>query len=73
MSLDIEKQANQLRHLCEEYYGHNISRDEYISMRDSILDEVEELMHGRLDDEESGKDKILDMVRSYIRKITPVE
>ena len=73
MLLDIDKYAKQLRHLCEEYYGRSISREEYVSMRNEVLDDVEDLMNGLIDEAEPGKEKILDMVRSYIRKITPVE
>jgi 2-oxoglutarate dehydrogenase complex dehydrogenase (E1) component-like enzyme len=73
MAIDISKYSEEIRKLCQEYYCRNIAYDEYKAKRDFILDNIESEMYGQPEQSDQNKDNILDIVKSCIKKLNPIE
>jgi hypothetical protein len=73
MAINIEKFAYQIRKLCGEYYSRNIDTEEYAAQRKVIFDNMENELRGHAVEQTTESDSLIDLVKSCIRKITPVE
>lgn len=73
MAISIQKHAEQIRKLCDEYYHRNIEYDQYAVQRNLILDTIESEMTGGVLAQTTQMNNIINAVKSYVRKITPVE
>ena len=73
MAIDITRHSEEMRKLCQEYYYRNITREEYKAKRDSILNAIEGEMYGKPLHDDYHKENILNIVKSCIKKLNPIE
>jgi len=74
MAINFTKHSEEIRKICQDYYYRNISQKEFQDRRNSILDNIENEMFGQQSEpEDSQKENIMDMVRSCIKKLNPIE
>jgi len=74
MAINFNKHSEEIRKICRDYYYRNISQQEFKDRRNSILDNIENEMFGQQSEpEDSQKENIMDMVKSCIKKLNPIE